>query len=211
MLALIPEPIALETIEALAKEYGYWAVFLGISLENAGIPLPGETITLVGGFLAGSGELSYGGVLGTAVSGAILGDNVGYWLGRWGGWPLLLRLGKLFRIGEDKLDKAREQFSNNAGKAVFWGRFVALLRIFAGPMAGLTEMPYGKFLAYNAAGAAVWAGVTVTAAYFCGRLVSLDTLMKWASQFTWVMLLIVSVAIGISLWLENRKKSTPLG
>ena len=210
MLALIPELITLETIEALAQEYGYWAVFLGISLENAGIPLPGETITLVGGFLAGSGELSYSGVLGTAIGGAILGDNVGYWLGRWGGWSLLLRLGKLFRIGEDKLESAREQFANNAGKAVFWGRFIALLRIFAGPMAGLVEMPYGKFLAYNAAGAAVWAGVTVTAAYFCGRLVSLETLMSWASHFTWVALVAIALVVSITLWLENRK-STPLG
>ena len=210
MLALIPELITLETIEALAQEYGYWAVFLGIALENAGIPLPGETITLVGGFLAGSGELSYGGVLGTAIGGAILGDNLGYWLGRWGGWSLLVRLGKLFRIGEEKREGAREQFSNNAGKAVFWGRFVALLRIFAGPMAGSVEMPYGKFLAYNAAGAAVWAGVTVTAAYFCGRLVSLETLMSWASQFTWVALLAIGLVVAVSLWLENRK-STPLG
>ncbi len=210
MLALIPELITLETIEALAQEYGYWAVFLGISLENAGIPLPGETITLVGGFLAGSGELSYGGVLGTAIGGAILGDNVGYWLGRWGGWSLLLRLGKLFRIGEDKLESAREQFTNNAGKAVFWGRFIALLRIFAGPMAGMVEMPYAKFLAYNAAGAAVWAGVTVTAAYFCGRLVSLETLMSWASHFTWVVLAAIALVVSITLWLENRK-STPLG
>lgn len=210
MLALIPELITLETIEALAQEYGYWAVFLGISLENAGIPLPGETITLVGGFLAGSGELSYSGVLGTAIGGAILGDNVGYWLGRWGGWSLLLRLGKLFRIGEDKLESAREQFTNNAGKAVFWGRFIALLRIFAGPMAGMVEMPYAKFLAYNAAGAAVWAGVTVTAAYFCGRLVSLETLMSWASHFTWVVLAAIALVVSITLWLENRK-STPLG
>ncbi|RMG10894.1 MAG: DedA family protein, partial [Cyanobacteria bacterium J055] len=101
------EVISLEVIQEIARQYGYWAIFLGISLENAGVPLPGETITLVGGFLAGSGELDYGLVFGCAVGGAILGDNFGYWLGKWGGWSLLVKIGRLFRISEAQLQEVK--------------------------------------------------------------------------------------------------------
>ena len=79
---------SLEQMQELAQEYGYWAVFVGIALENTGIPLPGETITVIGGFLAGSGELNYWWVLFSAILGAVIGDNCGYWLGRIGGWSL---------------------------------------------------------------------------------------------------------------------------
>ncbi len=77
--------IPLETIQQIAQDYGYWSVFLGIMLENMGVPIPGETITLVDGFLAGSGELDYWMVLGSAIAGAVIGDNIGYWIGRNGG------------------------------------------------------------------------------------------------------------------------------
>jgi len=138
------ELLSLENIEEIAHQYGYWAVFIGITLENMGIPIPGETITIVGGFLAGSGDLNYWLVLVSAITGAVLGDNFGYWLGRAGGWPFLLKVGKFFRIPPQKLELAKEQFSKNAPRAVFFGRFVALLRIFAGPMAGIARMPYGR-------------------------------------------------------------------
>jgi membrane protein DedA with SNARE-associated domain len=92
------ELISLENIQEIAHDYGYWAIFLGILLENLGIPLPGETVTLVGGFLAGSDELNYWLVLGDAVTGAVVGSTCGYWIGRLGGWPFLLQVGKLFRI-----------------------------------------------------------------------------------------------------------------
>ncbi|MEM9771322.1 MAG: DedA family protein, partial [Cyanobacteria bacterium P01_D01_bin.73] len=122
----IPETLDLEAIQAVIKDYGYWSVFLGIALENAGLPIPGETITLVGGFLSGSGDLKFSGVLGCTVSGAIVGNSCGYWLGRWGGWRLLSRIGKTLRISEEKLEAARDRFAENAGKAVFFGRFIAL-------------------------------------------------------------------------------------
>ena len=82
------EILSVENVQELARQYGYWAVFLGIALENMGIPLPGETITIVGGFLAGDGDLNYWFVLGSVIAGAVLGDNFGYWIGRVGGLPL---------------------------------------------------------------------------------------------------------------------------
>jgi membrane protein DedA with SNARE-associated domain len=197
------EILSLETLEQLAAQYGYWAIFWGILLENAGIPLPGETITLVGGFLAGSGDLHYGLVVLSAFSGAVVGDNCGYWIGRLGGWPLLLRVGQLFRMSEAQLQAVKEQFSQNAAKAVLVGRFVTLLRIFAGPLAGIAAMPYGSFLVYNAVGAGLWSVTMVTLAFFVGRLIPLPQLVKWVAQFG-------VLALGlIVIWLvwQARRRS----
>ncbi|MEL6780533.1 MAG: DedA family protein, partial [Cyanobacteria bacterium J06597_16] len=194
-----PELFSLESLQVIAREYGYWAVFFGIMLENMGLPLPGETVTLVGGFLAGGGELAYGWVLACAIAGAAIGDNFGYLLGFYGGWPLLLRLGKLFSIEEAKLVKVREQFSDNADKAVILGRFVALLRIFAGPLAGIAQMPYWKFLLCNLLGATLWATVMVSLAFFVGRLIPLATLVSGVAQFT-VFALVAVLAWVVLAW-----------
>ncbi|MEC4883362.1 MAG: DedA family protein [Scytonema sp. PMC 1070.18] len=199
------EFVSLENIQRIAHEYGYWAIFLGILLENLGVPLPGETVTIVGGFLAGSKELNYWIVLGDAAAGAVLGGTCGYWLGRIGGWSLLTRFASLFRISEARILGIKEQFSENAAKAVFFGRFFALLRIFAAPLAGIVEMPFGKFFLYNLAGAMTWAGVMVTLAFFAGRIISLEQLVAWVSQFAIAALLILAAAIAIPLWLESRK------
>lgn len=200
------ELVSLETIQAIATEYGYWTVFFGIMLENAGVPLPGETITLVGGFLAGSGELDYWFVLGSAIAGAVIGDNFGYWIGYLGGWSILTRLGRVFRIKEEQLIEVRDRFAENAAKAVFLGRFVALLRIFAGPLAGTAKMPYPKFLICNLAGAAVWASAMVSLAYFVGRLVPLEQLTAWVGQFAIATLILVIGWIGVAYWLDHRAK-----
>ncbi|WP_315789701.1 DedA family protein [Fischerella sp. JS2] len=205
------EFISLENIQRIAHEYGYWAIFFGILLENLGIPIPGETVTLVGGFLAGSHELSYWLVLGDAVTGAVIGGICGYWIGRTGGWPMLVRLGSLFRFSEARLLSIKEQFSENAAKAVFFGRFLALLRIFAAPMAGIAEMPFGKFCFYNILGATAWASVMVTLSFFAGTVVSLEQLVAWVSKFAIAALLILAAFIIIPLWLEARQANNPAG
>jgi membrane protein DedA with SNARE-associated domain len=204
------EFLSLETIESYAHEYGYWAVFVGILLENLGIPLPGETITLAGGFLAGSGELNYWLVLGCAIAGASLGGNFGYWIGRYGGWPLLLTFGKIARVREEKLLEMKEKFHRNSGKAVFGGRFLALLRIFASPLAGVAEMPYPKFMIYNLAGAGAWASIMVTLSFFAGRMVPLEQLVSWVAQFAILALIVVVAWLVIPIWLESRE-SEPMG
>jgi membrane protein DedA with SNARE-associated domain len=199
------ELFSLENIQDFAQSYGYWAIFLGILLENLGVPLPGETVTLVGGFLAGSDELNYWLVLGDAVTGAVIGGTCGYWIGRVGGWPFLLQVGKIFRISEARLLKIKDQFGENATKAVFFGRFFALLRIFASPLAGIAEMSFGKFLVYNLAGASAWGTVMVTLAFFAGKIISLEQLVAWVSQFAVLALLILVIVILVPIWWESRQ------
>lgn len=199
------EFLSLETIQDIARHYGYLAVFLGIALESLGIPLPGETITIVGGFLAGSGELDYWLVLGTASSGAVVGSAIGYWIGKLGGWALLQRAGRLFRISEEQLTEAKTEFGENAGRAVFFGRFVAFLRILASPMAGIVEMPFPQFMVFNLAGATVWAAVMVTLSFFLGRLVPLEQLISWAAKFALIALILVVAWFVVPGWLESRK------
>jgi membrane protein DedA with SNARE-associated domain len=200
------ELISVETIQELAQEYGYWAVFFGILLENLGLPIPGETVTIVAGFLAGSDQLNYGLVVLDAAIGATIGGNIGYWIGRIGGMPLLLKVGKLFRFQESQIEDLRRQFSENAVKAVFIGRFVALLRVFASPLAGIAAMPYWQFALCNTIGAFAWAAVMVSLAYFAGQLVPMERLLSLASQFSLVALFLVALAIGLPIYLESRKK-----
>jgi len=197
--------LSLDTIQDLAQQYGYWAVFLGILLENIGVPIPGETVTLAGGFLAGNDQLDYWMVLGDAALGAMLGGNIGYWVGRIGGWSLLTGLGKVFRFQEAQLLNLRQQFGENAVKAVFLGRFVALLRIFASPLAGIAGMPYGQFMVYNTLGAIAWAFVMVTLSYFAGQVIPLEKLVEYASRFAIATLLLVIAWLVVPFWLESRK------
>ena len=196
----------LDTLQEVARHYGYWTVFAGIAIENTGIPLPGETIVIIGGFLAGSGELNYWLVLASAIAGAVLGDNFGYWVGRFGGWQLLVKIANIFRLQEQQLEQAKDRYSQNAALAVFWGRFITILRIFAGPLAGITKMPYKQFLLCNFCGAAVWSTTIVSLAYFLGRIVTLEEIVSLVTQFGIAALLIV--VVGFVVW-EYRHKILP--
>lgn len=201
------ELFTLDNVQEIARQYGYWAVFIGIAIENMGIPLPGETITIVGGFLAGSGELNYWWVLTSAISGAVLGDNFGYWLGRLGGWKFIVKVGQIFRIEEHQLEQVKQRYSRNAAMAVFWGRFVTLLRIFAGPLAGISQMPYRKFLLCNFGGATVWATVIVSLSFFLGRFISLEKIISWIARagIGAFFLIIVILSIPI-IWEYSQKR-----
>jgi membrane protein DedA with SNARE-associated domain len=205
------ELLSLEQIQEIAHNYGYLAVFIGIALENTGIPLPGETMTVVGGFLAGNGDLNYWFLLGSAIAGAVLGDNFGYWIGKMGGWSFLVKAAKLFRIEEKRLENVKEQFSKNAVSAVVFGRFVTLLRIFAGPMAGIAQMPYGRFLLCNLGGATLWASVTITISYFLGQLIPLQEVIAWVAKLGIVALIAIVGLIAIPLIWEYWQKKQMAG
>ncbi len=184
-----------EALQQLLQTWGYGVIFVAMLLENAGLPLPGETVTLLGGYAAGSGQLHGLGVMAAAATGAILGDNIGYWVGRRAGWGLILRVGGLLRQSPEQLDRLREQFLRHSGKSVLLGRFVAVLRVIAGPMAGAVGMPYPRFLLCNAAGAVLWAGTMVSLAWLGGRWIPFDQMMRGVIQFGLGALALVTVTL----------------
>ncbi len=185
------------TAAALLKQWGYAVVFAAMLLENAGVPLPGETITLLGGYAAGSGELNGLGVVGAAFAGAVLGDNIGYWVGRRLGWGFMVRIGRLLRQTPEKMEILRASFLGHAGKSVFLGRFVAVLRVLAGPMAGAVGMPYGRFLLCNAGGALLWATTMVGLAWVGGRWVPFRQMAAGVVELGLGLLLIVLVVLVV--------------
>ena len=194
-LALFDGSISTETLQGLLQGWGYWVVFGAMLLENAGVPLPGETVTLLGGYAAGSGQLQLLGVMGAAAAGAILGDNLGYWVGRRAGWGLLLRGGRLLGRSPEQMENLRERFLRHAGKSVLLGRFVAVLRVLAGPMAGAVRMPYPRFLLFNMLGAVLWAGTMVTLAWLGGRWIPFERMVSGVVEFGIGALVLVVIVL----------------
>jgi membrane protein DedA with SNARE-associated domain len=157
------------TLTNLLETYGYLAVALFIGIESLGIPFPGETMLITASVYAGATHhRSIAGVIIGAAAGAILGDNIGFGIGWFGGYPLLRRFGRYVRIDEPKLKVGRYIFNRYGGSVVFFGRFVAVLRTYAAFLAGTNRMHWARFLAFNAAGGIVWATLYGVGAYLAG-------------------------------------------
>jgi membrane protein DedA with SNARE-associated domain len=150
--------------------YGYWAVLLFVAIESTGIPFPGETMLLVAASYAReTHRLAIPLVIAAAALGAIVGDNLGYWVGREGGYRLLRRYGRYIRLDERKMKLGQYLFRKYGGKVVFFGRFIAILRAWAAFLAGVNWMPWGSFLLYNALGGIIWATFYGLGGYFLGN------------------------------------------
>jgi undecaprenyl-diphosphatase len=147
----------LELLQHLLTAYGYLAVALGVLIESMGVPIPGETLLLLGAAYAGAGNLNIWGVIIAGALGAIIGDSIGYEIGKHGGRSLLERYGKVLHLNHQHLDRAEAFFSRYGDKTVFFGRFIAILRAFSAFLAGVYRMPYHRFVLYNAAGGVLWA------------------------------------------------------
>jgi membrane protein DedA with SNARE-associated domain len=161
--------IATSDLTHLLTTYGYWAVLVFVGIESIGIPFPGETMLLVAAIYAGrTHQLLIPLVIIAAAAGAIIGDNIGFWIGREGGYRLLRRYGRYIRLGERRLKLGQYLFLKHGGKVVFFGRFVAVLRAFAAFLAGTNCMPWPRFLLFNAAGGIVWATLFGLGGYFLG-------------------------------------------
>ena len=159
----------IDDLPHLVAAYGYWFVAAIIALESMGIPLPGETVLVIAAIYAGTTHgLDIGLVVSAAAAGAIIGDNAGFWLGRHVGFPLALKYGRYIRLTEGRLKLGQYLFLRHGGKVVFFGRFVALLRILAAFLAGVNGMAFPKFLLFNAVGGVVWAAVFGFGAYLLG-------------------------------------------
>jgi membrane protein DedA with SNARE-associated domain len=150
--------------------YGYWAVFVFVAIESIGIPFPGETMLLVAAIDAGTThQLSIVLVILAATCGAILGDNLGFWIGREGGYRLLRRYGRYIGFNERRVKLGLYLFRTQGGKIVFFGRFVAVLRAWAAFLAGVNRMQWSRFLLFNALGGVSWATLYGLGGYFLGE------------------------------------------
>ncbi|MEU2910170.1 DedA family protein [Streptomyces massasporeus] len=191
----------LETVPAVAV---YALVGLVIGLESLGIPLPGEIILVSSALLASQhGEIDPVVLGASATAGAIIGDSIGYAIGRKGGRPLLAWLGNKFpkHFSEGHIATAERSFEKWGMWTVFFGRFVALLRIFAGPLAGVLRMPYWKFLIANVLGGIVWAGGTTAVIYYVGIVAE-----SWLKRFSWLGL-VAAVLVGLTSMLVIKRKA----
>lgn len=192
----------LETVPAVSI---YILVGVVIGLESLGIPLPGEIVLVSSALLASQhGDINPWVLGACATAGAIIGDSIGYAIGRKGGRPLLAWLGGKFpkHFGEANIAMAERSFEKWGMWAVFFGRFVALLRIFAGPLAGVLRMPYWKFAIANVFGGILWAGGTTAVIYSVGVVAE-----AWLKRFSWLGL-VLAVLVGLTsmLILKNRAK-----
>lgn len=162
--------ISLDTLRNALNVLGYPAVTLFIMIESSGIPFPGETMLLLASFYAGVDQhLQIPIVIACAALGAIMGDNIGYLIGRTGGRALVQRFGRYIFLKPEHLDRAEKFFARHGDKTVFFGRFISVLRAWSAFLAGVNHMPWRTFLFYNAAGGIVWAIVYGLLGYLAGR------------------------------------------
>ncbi len=180
--------------------YGYEAIFLLVALESIGVPLPGETALITGAlYAATTHRLNIALVITLAALAAIVGDNIGFALGRWGGYRLLRRYGKYIRFDERRLKIGRYVFLRHGGKVVFFGRFVAVLRTYAAFLAGTNRMSWLRFLCFNAAGGITWATVIGIAYYYLGNTV------KHVRGPLDIVLGVVAVAVIVGFFIYVRR------
>ncbi|CAM3281566.1 hypothetical protein BST27_16895 [Mycobacterium intermedium] len=197
-------------IEALLQSIPPLAVYLVVGgvvgLESLGIPLPGEIVLVSAALMSSHHELAVNpvGVGAAAVVGAVVGDSIGYSIGRRFGMPLFDRLGRRFpkHFGPGHVALAERTFNRWGVRAVFFGRFIALLRIFAGPLAGALKMPYPRFLAANVSGGICWAGGTTAVIYFAGIAAE-----RWLSRFSWIAL-VIAIACGVTAAILLRERTS---
>ena len=182
-------------LDSLLATYGYLAVFVFVGVEGIGIPIPGETMLVTAAVYAGTtGRLSIFWVIVASSAGAIVGNNIGYVIGRTGGYRVLKRYGRYIRLEENRLRLGQYLFAKHGSKVVFFGRFIAVLRIFAAFLAGVNRMHWRRFLIFNAAGGIIWSTIYGIAAYFLGKqLLQLSGRVDLALAIVGVAVIIVVI------------------
>jgi membrane protein DedA with SNARE-associated domain len=187
--------------------YGLWFVFAIVCAESAGLWLPGETALIAAGVYAANGHLSIAAVIVVAAAGAIIGDNIGYWLGREGGRRLIYRYPWARRQADRVLPQAERFFEKHGGKAVFFARFFGGIRVTGAWMAGITRMSWWRFLLWNALGGIVWATAVGLAAFYAGKAVA-DAIARYGAYGGIAIgITVVLVFVGIHL-LRRRMESS---
>jgi membrane protein DedA with SNARE-associated domain len=197
--------LSTHTVDGWLESYGYLVVFLLVMIESIGVPVPGETALIGAALYAGSThKLEIWWVIAVAIAGAIIGDNIGFSIGRYGGAKLLLRHGHKVRLHERRLKIGIWLFRRHGGKVVFWGRFVSILRTYAAFLAGTNQMAWPRFLMFNAAGAIVWATTFGVAYYVFG-----SALQKLSTTID-VTLGVAGVVVLVAFLVWSKRKEDEL-
>jgi membrane protein DedA with SNARE-associated domain len=195
-------------VTKLLLDYGLVLLFLLVAIESAGVPLPGEAALITAAVLATPEQHHYSlvWVIVVAAAAAIVGDNVGYWLGRLGGRRLLERFRVTRRYAEKVLPPAERFFKRHGGKTVFFGRFIAILRVTAAWLAGISRMHWWQFAAWNAAGGILWATGVALLAYWAGKAVA-DTVSRYGLYGVAGVVVVAGLAfLGLRAW-QKRLES----
>lgn len=183
--------------------WGYWAVLAGLLGENAGLPVPGETVLMFASFLSHkSTDLQLMWVIATGTAAAIMGDNLGFLLGRKLGTRLIRWMKKIFHLDDTDIGAAKNQIRCHGGATVFWARYIFGLRTVAGPLAGVLGMEWKKFILFNALGAATWVTSMALIGYtFADQF---ETLLGFFEKASWTMAAGLFV-LGYFLWRKKKK------
>jgi membrane protein DedA with SNARE-associated domain len=203
LVSLLAAFFSTHTLDHLLSEYGYVAVFVFVMVESLGVPFPGETMVITAALYAGlTHHLSPWGIWAAAALGAIIGDNIGFAIGLWGGYALLRRFGGKIHIREAELKVGRLVFERHGGKVVFFGRFVSILRTYAAFLAGVNHMKYPRFFLFNASGGIVWAGIYSIGFYYAGH-----ALKKLRGPFDVILIAVAVLAVvAFVLWVRRHAK-----
>jgi len=206
-LASSPPPLPgfLNALSGTLQHYGLWAIGLLITLEDFGVPVPGETILIAGAIFAGAGRINIVALGVVAFVAAVTGDNIGFAIGHFGGRALALRFGKYVFLTEERLDKAEAFFDRRGSIVITFARFVEGLRQANGIIAGITGMHWLRFLVFNAIGAALWVGTWVTVGYFAGN--NITTIYHYITLYSYYVLAGLAVLIvGYIVWRRRRRR-----
>jgi membrane protein DedA with SNARE-associated domain len=184
-------------VESLVADYGLALLFLLIAMESAGIPLPGETALIAASVLAARGDFDIVAVIVVAAAAAIVGDNIGYWIGRVGGRKLLKRWSWLDRHATKVLPWSERFFARHGAKTIFLGRFIAVLRVTAAWLGGISKMTWWRFFFWNAAGGICWAVLVALIAYYAGHAAAeaIDRYGRYAAAGIVVLLIVGFFAV----------------
>lgn len=195
-------PAAIQALEPTIQKYGYLAVGGLLVLEDFGVPAPGETVLIAAAFYAGLGQLNILLVMLVGFLGAVIGDNIGFAIGHFGGHPLVERFGKYIFLTPERIGKAEGFFKRHGGKVVAIARFVEGLRQANGIIAGLSEMHWLKFLTFNVIGAALWVTTWSLLGYFGGS--HIDTFLHYQLYFTLAVLAAIILYVLIRVVKKRR-------
>jgi membrane protein DedA with SNARE-associated domain len=193
-------------VEHFIEHHSSWALvllFALVAVESAGIPVPGETALIACGVLASQDRLNIVAVIAVAATAAIVGDNIGYWIGRKGGRRVLERWGPLSKHARRVLPRAERIFAKHGGKTVFFGRFIAFLRITVAWLAGISHMPWWRFFLYNAAGGIVWATLVGLVSYYLGDAAA-SAIQTYGLYAAGAIVVVVIAVVLLLRWWERR-------